>query len=121
MATIVLAEDEEDIRLVIVRLLQRAGHAVIATVDGVAALAAVRESRPDVVITDVGMPRMNGFDLCRAIRADPQLHDLPVLVVSGAVLVDDPEAVDAGVSSVLTKPFRLPAFLSQVEDLLVPR
>ena len=119
MATIALAEDEDDIRAVIVRLLQRAGHTVVAAVDGMAALAAVREHRPDIIITDIGMPRMNGFELCRAIRADPRLHDIPVMVVSGAILRGDPEAIDAGVTTVVTKPFLPQAFLRQVEDLVV--
>jgi len=119
VATIVLAEDQEDIRRVIVRLLQRAGHTVVATVDGVEALDAVHQHRPDIVITDVGMPRMDGLQLCRAIRADPQLCDIPVMVVSGALLPDDPAAAEAGVSTIVTKPFMPPDFLCQVEHLLV--
>lgn len=118
MAAIVLAEDQEDIRWVVVRLLQRAGHAVVAAADGVEALDAVRHHRPDIVITDVGMPRMDGLQLCRAIRADPRLCDIPVMVISGALLPDDPAAAEAGVSAIVTKPFIPPDFLRQVDRLL---
>lgn len=119
MAAIVLAEDQEDIRRVIVRILQRAGHTVVATVDGIEALDAVRHHRPDVVITDVGMPRMDGLELCRAIRADPQLRDIPVMIVSGALFPDDPAARDAGVTAIVTKPFMPADFVRQVERLFV--
>lgn len=118
MAAIVLAEDQEDIRWVVVRLLQRAGHTVVAAVDGVEALEAVRHHRPDLVITDVGMPRMDGLQLCRAIRADPQLCEIPVMVISGALLPDDPTATEAGVSTIVTKPFIPPEFLQRVKNLL---
>ncbi len=105
MAVIVIAEDHDDIRVVVTRALERAGHHVVATEDGLSALAAVRQHRPDLVISDVEMPGMTGLELCRAIRADATLRHIPVVLASGMLLPDDERATDAGASGSLTKPF----------------
>jgi CheY-like chemotaxis protein len=104
MALIVTAEDHEDIRLMTTRSLQRAGHVVIATTDGEQALDAVRQHQPNAVVTDVDMPRMTGLELCRAIRDDPQLRDIPVLVVSGSIQPGDLQAAACGATDILAKP-----------------
>jgi CheY-like chemotaxis protein len=115
---IVVAEDHEDIRYVLQRALERAGHTVVAAVDGVEALEAVQQHRPDVVVSDVDMPRMTGLDLCRAIRADPELRDTPVVLISGALLPGDPRAIEAGASATLLKPFLPQDLLACVNDLI---
>lgn len=118
MAVIVTAEDDEDIRMITTRILERGGHSVVATSDGEQALDAVRRTDPDVVITDVNMPRMTGLELCRAIRADPEAHDVPVLVVSGAIMPQDRDAADAGATGLLLKPFRAAELLAMVGRML---
>lgn len=118
MAVIVTAEDNDDIRALSARSLRRAGHVVFPTSDGVDALAAVREHRPDVVVTDVDMPRMTGLELCRAIRADDDLKHTPVLVVSGSIELHDTRAADAGVTAVLGKPFAPDELLHHLDGLL---
>lgn len=110
MAMIVLAEDHDDIRYAVTRALQRAGHEVLATADGLSALDAIRQHRPDVVVTDVDMPRMTGLELCRAIRADDALRHIPVVLASGSLLPGDTRAAEVGASDTLLKPF-LPAQL----------
>ncbi len=79
---IVLADDNADLRDYIARLLRGRGHLVETVADGVAALAAIRNLRPDLLITDVMMPRLDGIGLLRAIRQDPTLQDLSVIVLS---------------------------------------
>lgn len=116
MALIVVAEDHDDIRFVLKRALERAGHEVVATADGVAAWEAVRHRRPDIVVTDVDMPRMSGLELCRAIRADADLSDIPVLLASGSLMPGDGRADEVGASGTLLKPF-MPA---QLLDCLAP-
>ncbi len=117
---IVVAEDHDDIRYVLQRALERAGHPVVATADGLEALEAVRRHRPDVLVSDVDMPRMNGLDLCRAVRADPALRHIPVVLVSGSLLPGDPRAVAAGASATLLKPFLPAQLLDCVRRLLAP-
>ena len=115
MAAIVLAEDDDDIRAAIVRILRRAGHTVVAAPDGAAGLQAVREHSPDLVVSDIDMPVMSGIELCRAIRADPGNAGLPIVFVSGSVMPGDTRAVDAQVTAVLRKPFT-PAELTACLD-----
>lgn len=113
-----MAEDDDDIRMITTRILERGGHSVVATSDGEQALDAVRRTDPDVVITDVNMPRMTGLELCRAIRADPEARDLPVLVVSGSITPEDRDATAAGATGLLTKPYRAAELLAMVGRLL---
>ena len=117
---IIVAEDHEDIRYILQRALERAGHQVITTADGAAALEAVRLHRPDVVVSDVDMPLMTGLDLCRAIRADADLRHIPVVLASGSLLPGDARAAEAGASATLLKPF-VPAQLLACVAALLPR
>ena len=121
MAVIVTAEDHDDIRMATARCLQRAGHTVVATPDGAQALDAVRHHRPDIVITDVDMPQLTGLQLCRAIRDDPDLQAIPVMLVSGSIHPDDPRAVEAGATDILPKPFLPSDLLNRVTALLSGR
>jgi chemosensory pili system protein ChpA (sensor histidine kinase/response regulator) len=82
--TVVVAEDDDSLRRLLERRLLAAGFRVDAVTDGAAALDAVRSARPDVLLTDLEMPAMDGGDLCHQVRADAQLHDLPILLFSGA-------------------------------------
>jgi len=118
---IVVAEDHEDIRFVFKRALERAGHQVVTANDGAAALEAIRKHKPDVVVTDVDMPRMTGLDLCRAIRADAGLRHIPVVLASGSMLPGDERAAEAGANATLLKPFLPDQLLACVAALLPPR
>jgi CheY-like chemotaxis protein len=116
---IVVAEDHEDIRFVLKRALERAGHEVVAAADGAEALEAVRRHRPEIVVTDVDMPHMSGLELCRAIRADAELQHIPVVLASGSLLPGDHRAAEVGASATLLKPF-LPAQLLACVTALLP-
>ena len=118
MATIVLAEDDDDIRTVTERVLRRGGHTVVATPDGAAALQAVREHRPDLVVSDIDMPIMSGIELCRAIRAEPDIAGLAVLFVSGSLVPGDTRADAAQATATMFKPFTPADLLACVDKLL---
>ena len=105
MALIVVADDDGDLRALIALLLRRDGHTVVETADGVAALQAVRERRPDALVSDIDMPHLSGFEVCRAIRADPQLRDLPVVLVSGSIMPGDDRPALVQATALLKKPF----------------
>jgi CheY-like chemotaxis protein len=106
VALVVVAEDDGDIRSIMVRVLRRGGHDVKEAADGAAALEAVLEHRPQALVTDIDMPAMTGTELCQAIRANQDLRDLPVVFVSGSLLPGDTRPVAAGATAVLTKPFK---------------
>jgi two-component system chemotaxis sensor kinase CheA len=85
-------------------ILESAGYAVRTAVDGVDAFTALREDRIDLVVSDVEMPRMNGFDLASRIRADNRLADLPVVLVSALESREEKErGIDVGASAYIVK------------------
>ncbi|RYD82774.1 MAG: response regulator, partial [Verrucomicrobiaceae bacterium] len=103
---ILVADDNADMRAYVTRLLQNAQYSVEAVADGAAALATVRQRRPDLVVTDVMMPNLDGFGLLRAIRDDPALQDLPVVLLSARAGEEARiEGLQAGADDYLTKPF----------------
>jgi signal transduction histidine kinase/DNA-binding response OmpR family regulator len=115
---LLLADDNADMRDYVSRLLG-AEYSVLAVADGEAALRAVQMSRPDLVLTDVMMPRLDGFGLLAGIRGDPALRDLPVILVS-ARAGDEArvEGLDAGADDYLVKPFSALELLARVRTNL---
>jgi PAS domain S-box-containing protein len=113
-ARIVLADDNADMREYVGRLLSP--HYRIETVpDGVAALAAIRREKPDLVLSDVMMPKLDGFQLLNAIRSDPALADVPVVMVSARAGEESRvEGLDAGADDYLVKPFSARELLARV-------
>jgi two-component system chemotaxis response regulator CheY len=100
MATILVVDDEPDVRFLLKMLFEAAGHRIIQAHHGAVALELLRESRPDLIVTDVMMPVVDGPELIERLRADPATADIPILVLSahaGAV---------AGADAALAKPFR---------------
>ena len=117
MPVVLIAEDDEDIALILTRLLKRAGYTVLHAPDGVRALELARDDRPDVVLTDLGMPRMDGLELTRAIREHPDLRDTPVVMLSGHLHPGDSAPIAAGVCVVLLKPCPNDKLREVVNDL----
>lgn len=102
---ILLADDNADMRNYVARLLADQ-HEVIAVADGEAALAAVRDSRPDLVLADVMMPRLDGYGLLRALRADPETSGLPIILLSARAGEEARvEGLEGGADDYLIKPF----------------
>lgn len=111
---ILVADDNADMREYMVRLLGER-WAIESVADGFAALEAVKAKRPDLVLTDVMMPKLDGFGLLRAIRGDPDLSDLPVIMLSARAGEEARvEGLDAGADDYLIKPFSARELLAQV-------
>jgi CheY-like chemotaxis protein len=117
MAVVLIAEDDEDIALILTRLLKRAGNTVLRAPDGMAALELAVQHRPDVILTDLGMPRMDGLELTRAIREHPDLADTPIAMLSGHLHPGDTTPIEAGVCAVLLKPCPNDKLRAVVQDL----
>lgn len=115
MALILAAEDDTATREIITRILRRAGHDVVAVADGESALRQIHDRQPDLVLTDVDMPLINGFLLCDEIRHDPELRDTPVILATGVIDPDDNRAAEVGATAVLVKPFTSRELLAYVE------
>ncbi|MGJ7414599.1 SpoIIE family protein phosphatase [Streptomyces cinereoruber] len=115
-ARVLIADDNADMREYLTRLLRGAGHLVHAVDDGRQALDAIRAQAPDVVVSDVMMPRLNGLDLVRALRADPRTASVPVLLLSARAGQEASiEGLRAGADDYLVKPFAAAELLARVE------
>jgi PAS domain S-box-containing protein len=116
---VLLADDNADLREYVRGLLSAIGYQVEIAVDGEAALAMIRSDPPDLVLTDVMMPRLDGFGLLAAIRADPQLVNLPVIMLSARAGEEaQVEGLDAGADDYLAKPFSARELLARVSSNL---
>jgi PAS domain S-box-containing protein len=118
MASVIVAEDDLDHQRIITEVLRRLGHDVTLVADGHAGLEEATKHRPDLVIADVDMPRLNGLQMCQAIRDDPALADLPVLIVTALLPPSDPALVSSGATGYLRKPFRVQELRDAVQAQL---
>jgi signal transduction histidine kinase len=116
---VLLADDNADMRQYVQRLLHAAGFRVNAVADGEQALAAARRFKPDLVLSDVMMPRLDGFGLLAALRNDPDLRETPVLLLSARAGEEAKvEGLSAGADDYLTKPFSARELLARVGVIL---
>ncbi|MCW2813830.1 MAG: response regulator receiver [Nocardioides sp.] len=119
MARIVVADDDVDIRELVEFKLSTMGHDVVAVGDGAAAIEACRAQRPDLCVLDVMMPGVSGLDAIRMIRSDPELLDLPVILLTARAQESDVNTgFDSGADDYITKPFSPRELASRVETLL---
>jgi putative two-component system response regulator len=118
-ARILIADDEPVARRLLRRVLEPAGYEVLESASGKEALACARSDRPDLLILDIDMPDMDGIEVCRAIKSDPDTHLTPVIHITG--LTDRTqrlEALEAGSDEFLGKPFDIEELLIRVRSLL---
>jgi len=113
---VVLVDDEANIRETIAFILDAEGVEVATAVDGIEGLAAVRRLRPKVVLLDVMMPRMDGYEVCRAIRQDPNLIGTYVIILTAkGQRSDERQALEIGADLYLSKPFDDEVVLREIE------
>jgi two-component system, chemotaxis family, chemotaxis protein CheY len=119
--TILLAEDHADSREMLAVMLEMDGYRVVRAQDGVEALDLARSDAPDLIITDVNMPRMNGIDLIRAIRSvEDGLSAVPIVAITAYGSSFCLEARDAGANEALAKPLGYENVQEVVSTLLLP-
>jgi signal transduction histidine kinase/DNA-binding response OmpR family regulator len=115
---VLIADDNADMRDYVCRLLGSRFHCETAA-DGEAALEALRKVRPDLLLTDVMMPRLDGFGLIRQVREDPALRDLPVIMLSARAGEEaSVEGLSAGADDYLVKPFSARELVAHVDGML---
>jgi DNA-binding response OmpR family regulator len=119
MAKILIAEDERDIRDLVAFTLRFAGHEVFAASNGEEAVEMAPNVNPDLILMDVRMPRMTGYEACKAMKANPDLKDIPVVFLSAkGQETERQQGLDAGAEEYLLKPFAPDQLTAQIKIIL---
>ena len=119
MAHILVIDDDQDILRLLEFALQRAGHSVTSVADGDKGLAEVGSRKPDLIVSDVMMPHMTGYDFCRQVRAQPGVADIPIIIFSARFQsVDKQTALQAGATDYIAKTTSPNALVQRIEELL---
>lgn len=119
---VLIVEDEPHIVLSLEFLLQRAGYETATATDGDEGLALVRRLQPDVVLLDIMLPKRNGYAVCQAIKADPGLRAIPVIMLSAkGQEVEVLKGLELGAASYVTKPFGNADILEAIRAVLPAR
>lgn len=116
---ILMIEDDPDFLKVVSLFLERQGYEVATATDGSAGLTRVREEQPDLLILDLMLPGMSGFEVCRHLRKDPETADLPILMLTAKTGARDQQTgFDLGADDYVTKLIPLSELASRVKSLL---
>jgi len=118
MAKILVAEDEPDIQTLLILALEHVGHEVLRAEDGEEAVALAVKENPALILMDVRMPVLNGYEACKRIRAEPRLQEVPLILLSVRGADATREGYDAGATEYIVKPFALETLLRRVSELL---
>jgi CheY-like chemotaxis protein len=113
--TVMIVDDSPTIRKILGLTLERAGYKVIAEPDGESAIERLLQVVPDLILLDIAMPKIDGYEVCKRLKQDPRTKAVPVVMLSGkGALFDKVKGHMAGASEYLTKPFETPAVLAVV-------
>ena len=116
---ILVVEDQEDNRQILRDLLGNNGYELIEAWDGEAALTTLASQRPDLILMDIQLPGIDGYEVTRRIKADPGLRAIPIIAVTSYALSGDAEkAFEAGCDAYVTKPYSPRQLLAKVREYL---
>ena len=113
--TLLLVEDNEDNRIIYSTVLRHLGYRVIEAQDGVEAVELARSAQPDLILMDISIPVMDGWEATRILRADPRTSAIPIVALTAHALADDRErAAEVGFSAYLAKPIEPRVVVAEV-------
>ena len=116
MPKIMVVEDNEYSRDALARRLERRGYEIVVAVDGSQAVALAQSAKPDLVLMDLGLPVMDGWEATRRLKADAETRHIPIIVLSAHAMTNDRElALEAGGDEFDTKPVRFLGLLEKIE------
>jgi len=119
MKTVLIADDKATSRELVRTVLEKCGYLVVEAGDGIEALLNARDSKPDLIILDLHMPRLDGFGVIKALRLEEEFASTPVMALTASAMQGDRErALSAGFTSYIAKPIQLRMLRSEVERLL---
>lgn len=113
--TVLMIEDNEQNRYLATFLLESNGYHVVTAEDGVRGIELARSLRPDMILLDIQLPRMDGHDVARALRAQPELDEVPIIAVTSYAMVGDREkCLASGCNGYIEKPINPDTFVSEI-------
>ena len=116
---ILVIEDQEDNRAILRDLLDAAGFDYVEAVNGLEGVAAAGRERPDLILMDIQLPEIDGYEATRRIKADPALRSIPIIAVTSYALSgDEAKAREAGCDDYVTKPFSPRQLLAKIREYL---
>lgn len=119
MSKILIVEDDPSIREVLTRLLKGSGHVVISAADGARGVGLARQEQPDLILMDLGLPILNGWQATHRIKSSPATAHIPVIVLTAYALTEDKERSFAvGCDDFETKPLDIPRLLGKINACL---
>src|SRR5262249_46066336 len=119
MPKLLLVEDNEMNRDMLSRRLTRKGYELLLAMDGEEGVAAANTQKPDLILMDITLPKLNGWDATRALKSDERTRGIPVIALTALAMVTDREkALESGCDDYDTKPVDLPRLLGKIEVLL---
>lgn len=118
-ASVLIVEDEDNIALALTHVLRREGYSVERVADGAKALPMIRSMQPDLVLLDVMLPEVSGYEICQTVRMDDSLSDIKILIMTArGTDVERRKGLALGADGFITKPFELTDLKQQVADCL---
>jgi CheY-like chemotaxis protein len=122
MQKLLIADDEAGIRALVRMTLEGDEFEILEAEDGAQALEMIRSQKPEMVLLDVMMPGMNGFDACAAIKSDPETRNITVVMLTARAMEQDRiDGQAAGADDYFTKPFSPVALLRKVDEVFIAR
>jgi len=122
MHRVLIVDDEPNIVLALRLLMRKEGYEIRAVADGEEALAAVREFRPDLILLDVMLPKVDGYEVCRRIRADPELRGTTIIMLTAKGReVEREKGLALGADLYVTKPFSTRDVIQTIREVLAGR
>ena len=116
---ILIIEDSKTTSVVLKEVLEAEGHTVVTAGDGVTGIALARREKPDLILLDLLLPKLNGYEVCNAIKRDNNTRHIPILVIS---TMDSPESIEkvkvCGAKNFMKKPYNLEDLLREIKRLL---
>ena len=119
---ILLADDEEDIKTVMRLFLEEKGYEIVTAFDGLDAIDITRREQPDLILLDIMMPVINGYEVCQKLKADASTANIPIVMLSAAAHADSvKKGLDAGAVDYLVKPFDPEKLEEVIQHVLGPK
>lgn len=116
---VLYVEDNPDNRKLVKKLLDSAGYQTVTQPDGPSGLTFLETTKPDLILVDVGMPIMDGYQLAGTIRANPEFHQIPIVAVTAhAMQRDEERSIEAGCNGFIRKPIDIDRFPEEVQSFI---